>query len=655
MTSAVVLLVATGLLTADPPTYVVEELDFTCPLVVGIDDAGVIYGSEGQGRIWARHPDGEVTYLEVTDPKFETYYGSNAVAVSAAGRVTGSAEVRVDGHNKELVVVWDGAGAPTVLDVLYPDGDTPDFPAKERAIALNAAGDLLVDVHLGPWLRVVGGTPEALPATPWPEGWSLTPRAIGPNGVVVGGGLKPGPLLGADRGFYLGAGDPVEIPPLGDPAATKSSAWGIDAEGRVFATSTPYNGSGSTPYRWSPSAGVIDQGDGTRSFYFRAVNGPGVVVGATQPVEAVNGGKGLLYLDGEIYALTDLVTSSTEIGAPHGINDRGVILAPTSLARCAVLTPARADLEVTLATLEACGEGEVCVQATVTNHGPAPAEGVTLTVYPPGTTTWVPLVEAPGDCVAAGDAYRADCPIGRMSVGESVGRTFRFQVAQSGLHAFSAEVTGSLEDPDATNDTASASTTADAKPGGTTAPPPGSEADLRIEVRPSILGDIRGEYSDKNPRFLVVVTNDGPGDAVDVVVRVTAVLEGDWAGNVQVVVWDEGGLDECSGTDPIQCTLSALPAGESAQLVLVPDVLGAELVPTVDLRLEASVLAQVDDPNPANDSAAYTETLLDIRRVRPTEPGKCSGGDASQGFLWLLALLVGPVSLGRRRARRTPR
>lgn len=129
-------------------------------------------------------------------------------------------------------------------------------------------------------------------------------------------------------------------------------------------------------------------------------------------------------------------------------------------------TPPTADLAVTdagPATVFLDETSQLVDTITVTNNGPNTSPRVTLDDSSQGAgATVVAVTSSQGSCGQpdAGGAFI--CPLGQLTVGQSVRVAVKVSVAGSSAgetYTNTATVSGSLQDPDAANNTASASTT----------------------------------------------------------------------------------------------------------------------------------------------------------------------------------------------------
>ncbi len=245
----------------------------------------------------------------------------------------------------------------------------------------------------------------------------------------------------------------------------------------------------------------------------------------------------------------------------------------TSTAETTV-TPAPADLSITKTSDPATATVGSNVEYTivVTNNGPGAATDVVVTdVLPAGTT----LVSASAGCSGT---TTVTCTVGTLAAGASA--TIELVVTMPstpGPVSNTASVDSSSTDPTPGNDASTAETAVGLDP-----------ADLSITKtadRPNALVGSNVEYT-------IVVTNNGPGEATDVVVT-------DELPPGTTLVSSSAG---CTGTTTVTCTVGTLASGASATIELVvtmPSTPG----PVVNT---ATVESSSTDPTPGNDSSTAT-------------------------------------------------
>ncbi|HET8773146.1 MAG TPA: hypothetical protein VFP80_05125 [Thermoanaerobaculia bacterium] len=261
----------------------------------------------------------------------------------------------------------------------------------------------------------------------------------------------------------------------------------------------------------------------------------------------------------------------------------------TSIIQTTV-TPAPVDLSITKTSdpTAAVVGSNVEYTIVVTNNGPGAAADVVVTdTLPAGTT----LVSASAGCTGT---TTVTCTVGTLAAGASA--TIELIVTMPstpGVVSNTASADTSSTDPTPGNDASTAQTTVGLNP-----------ADLSITKtadRPNALVGSNVEYT-------IIVTNNGPGEATDVVVTDTLP-----AGTT--LVSSSAG---CTGTTTITCTVGTLASGASATIELVvtmPSTPGT-------VSNTATVESSSTDPTPGNDSStAVVAAQLPADSVPALSPG----------------------------------
>ncbi|MEA2569005.1 MAG: hypothetical protein QOI24_1006 [Acidobacteriota bacterium] len=231
--------------------------------------------------------------------------------------------------------------------------------------------------------------------------------------------------------------------------------------------------------------------------------------------------------------------------------------------------------------------GSIAYTINVTNNGPNVAQNVSLTDTLPANTTFTSLSSPGGwSCTtpAVGGTGAVTCTIATFA--NAATAPFTLTVATTAPAGSTitntANVSATSPDPNAGNNTASASTnvvTADVAITKTATPaanvPTGSET------------------------FTIVVTNNGPGTATGV--TVTDILP---AGTTFTSAGASQG--SCSGTTTVTCNVGTLNNGASATITIVvqaPPTLGP-------VSNTATVTTTSSDPNAANNSSTTSFTVV---------------------------------------------
>ncbi|WP_407667390.1 DUF11 domain-containing protein [Myxococcus dinghuensis] len=121
--------------------------------------------------------------------------------------------------------------------------------------------------------------------------------------------------------------------------------------------------------------------------------------------------------------------------------------------------PGEADLAVGLTAQAPLLGANVLYTLTVTNNGPHAASSATVTTTLPASATSITST----DCTFDATAGEVTCPVGALANGSSSIKTFRANyglLALGQLNATATRVASSPADPNAQNDSATASCTA---------------------------------------------------------------------------------------------------------------------------------------------------------------------------------------------------
>jgi uncharacterized repeat protein (TIGR01451 family) len=261
-----------------------------------------------------------------------------------------------------------------------------------------------------------------------------------------------------------------------------------------------------------------------------------------------------------------------------------------------------ADLSVTKGGPATVTSGQNIVYTiVVTNNGPGPATGVTVSDPTPSGTTFVSNA---GACTTP-----FPCNLGTLTNGQSVTITATYSVnagaANGSTVTNTATVSSPVPDPNPNNNSATSSATV------------GISADVSvIKTGPAAV------TFNTNGSYQIVVSNAGPSNSQNVVV--TDVIPSNAS-----FVSATPSQGSCSGTATVTCSLGTINAGSSATIALVLHVNSGTGVTNT-----ATVTADTPDPNLANNSSTTG--------VIPVTPLPSS----------LILIIVGLGGLGIYRARR---
>jgi uncharacterized repeat protein (TIGR01451 family) len=215
---------------------------------------------------------------------------------------------------------------------------------------------------------------------------------------------------------------------------------------------------------------------------------------------------------------------------------------------------------------------------TVANAGPSAAANVSMTDTIPAGATFVSANQTAGPAFACTTGATITCTNVSLAAGASATFSIVMNIASPGAVSNTANVSVSTPDPNPTNNTSTASTTAGA-----------ATTDLAVTKSVS-----PGPYFAGFPAtYTIVVTNNGPGSAFGVVV--TDPLP---AGTGFVGASSTQGT--CSGTSTVTCTVGTLAVSASATIT-INVTMPANPGPVTNT---ATVTASNVDSNPANDSGS---------------------------------------------------
>ncbi len=241
-----------------------------------------------------------------------------------------------------------------------------------------------------------------------------------------------------------------------------------------------------------------------------------------------------------------------------------------------------ADLSVVKSgTLTATAGGAISYTLVVSNAGPSAAQNVSVGDNPPaGVTVNSIVVVRTGSGVTACAGFA--CGLGTVAAGEVVTLTV--------FGAVDSAVTGVV-----TNTTTVASTTPDPVPGNNTDNHPTTVVALaKLTIEKTDLVDPIGKG--ESLIYNIKVTNDGPSDALNVVVTDTLPVSTTYLSNT----------DSCSGpdvNDKLTCSLGTIPAGQTVNFLVTVQAPTAVLSGTI-LTNNVSVTSTT----PVSPTSVLTDT-----------------------------------------------
>ena len=230
---------------------------------------------------------------------------------------------------------------------------------------------------------------------------------------------------------------------------------------------------------------------------------------------------------------------------------------------------------------------------TVTNHGPATSTGAVLTDTLPVGVTFVS--STPPSCEDS--VGTVTCDLGALGTGETTTVAIEVAVGPStrGTLTNTATVSGTETDPNATDNSSTATTTVSAK------------VDLSISKADSPDPVIAGTVLN----YVVTVANAGPSDATGV--TVTDVLP---AGASYVSA--TSGQGGCTGSDTITCSLGSLAADASTTVTIQA---GVNSSTTGTMTNAASVIGNEPDSNGADNTTTLLTTVNSVADLSVTKQG----------------------------------
>jgi len=217
----------------------------------------------------------------------------------------------------------------------------------------------------------------------------------------------------------------------------------------------------------------------------------------------------------------------------------------------------------------------------VSNIGPSPATGVTMTDTLPAGVTYVSASSTKGTCSHSGD--QVTCTIGPMAVNESATVTIIVTPTTPGIITNTAIVSGIEHDPNSLNNTATLETTVLAS------------ADLAVTKTdsPDPL------YVGNNLTYTVAVSNIGPSPATGVTMTDTLP-----AGVTYVSASSTKGTCSHSG-DQVTCTIGPMAVSEPVTVTIIVTLTTPGIITNT-----AMVSGIEHDPNPLNNIATLETTVL---------------------------------------------
>jgi uncharacterized repeat protein (TIGR01451 family) len=430
--------------------------------------------------------------------------------------------------------------------------------------------------------------------------------SVAVTGVTVGTKNNVSDPITSAQGTGNTASASLDVLPAADLAVTKMGPVSVLASDLITYTITVTN-TGPEPSTGVSLSDVLPPGT-----TFTSVTAPAgwsvttPPVGGTGTVTATiatlaNGASGTFTLVVTAPAAPGAVTNTASVTSgtadPDSTDD-------SAFAVTSVLAQ-QADLAVSkTGPSNVLTSGAIAYTVVVTNAGPQPAASVSMSdVLPPGTT--FTSVTAPAGwsvtTPAVGGTGTVTATIPTLASGAS--GTFTLNVtapAAPGVVSNTATASASTADPSTGNNSAMATTT------------------TAFGTAALSLSKVGLQSGGSNISWSINVLNAGPDAASSVVV--TDVLP---AGTTFVSATPSQGT--CSGTTTVTCAIGTIPSGGSAAISLVTSstaTIGA-------VTNTATVAAAQADPNPSDNSATTTVSLVSNTFTGPTATGS---GTATASF-----------------------
>jgi len=249
-------------------------------------------------------------------------------------------------------------------------------------------------------------------------------------------------------------------------------------------------------------------------------------------------------------------------------------------ASIAVPVTLRTDVGVAMAAApEPVVAGETMTfTLTATGYGPSTADNVIVTDILPSELTFV---SASAGCSVSGQTV--SCLMGNLGTGDQAVATIQARVspAATGIVLNTATVASDLFDENTANNTASTSSTI------------ATSADLRL----TLADDPDPNYGGGTVVYELMVTNDGPSDAQDVVLTETLPADFSVASATRCAI---------SG-QTVTCAAGTVAAGSTISRTVTADV---ALTANGVYSATANVVSTTDDPNSSNDAALAETTII---------------------------------------------
>jgi uncharacterized repeat protein (TIGR01451 family) len=256
--------------------------------------------------------------------------------------------------------------------------------------------------------------------------------------------------------------------------------------------------------------------------------------------------------------------------------------APVDIFYSSVVDPA-ADLSLTMtdAPDPILAGSNLTYHITVSNAGPDPGSGVTVTDALPAGATFVSASASQGPCSST---TTVTCFLGSIASGAGATVDIVVKAAQEGILANTATVSGNVADPNGANNSATATTTVN----------PAADLSLTVTDSPD------PAHVGQSLTYSITITNAGPQTATGVTVR-DPLPKATGFGSASA---SQGTCTRSKTT--VICSLGNLGPGQSATVTIVvkPTQKGV-----ITNTATVTMSSPPPDPNAANNSETATTTV----------------------------------------------
>jgi uncharacterized repeat protein (TIGR01451 family) len=282
--------------------------------------------------------------------------------------------------------------------------------------------------------------------------------------------------------------------------------------------------------------------------------------------------------------VTPLAAGAVVNSASVSANETDPVPTDNSTSTVTTVNPASADLSVTATDSPdpvVVGSNFV-LTATAANSGPSGATGVVLTFSLPAGAIFVSSAASQGSCTF-GPPATVTCTLGNLASGATATADVTLQATAAGTLSTNMSVVANEADPNTANNSFTEQTTARV---------------LTADLALTKVGSQDPVPATGNLSYTLVVTNNGPDPASNIVLTDTLPAGVNF-------VSANASQGSCTGTTTVTCNLIGLLSGTSATvtIVIIPPTPGV-------ITNTATVSAMETDPNPADNSASVTTSVI---------------------------------------------